>query len=158
MNALKLLMEDHVSVEALFERYWTTQSLWGKEELAIALVKALSAQIELEDKVVILPLLKRSPSLASQVHRYLEAQNLIKAVIKGVGIPVPPSNANEREQRLDAKVQALFDRYQPCVELEEKELFPQLQTVIGLEELERLGEELEEARRRRAAQGPSAQE
>ncbi len=153
MNALRLLKDDHLSIDGLFDKYRLTKSLWQKEEIVISLVKALSAHIEIETDMLTSPAVKQRSSLEKQVNQFLEAQQLVKLMVKGVGAAKKVADAQAREVLLDAKVDALYARYRPCVDLEETELFPRLEAVLDASELEQLGRKIEKAIARVDAEG-----
>ncbi|MGQ0508763.1 MAG: hemerythrin domain-containing protein [Myxococcaceae bacterium] len=143
MNALKLLMEDHRTVDALFKRFEQAGDNAHREKKRIAarIIKELSIHASIEEQFLYPAARDRDPRLDNQVLEALEEHHVAKWTLDEL------ERMSAEDERFDAKVTVLMESIRHHVEEEEEELFPKLQKVIGEDELEALGAVMEQAKK-----------
>lgn len=142
MNALTLLKQDHGNVESLFKRYEALGDDDGpqKKEIVEKVSKELSKHAEAEEQVFY-P--KIRPRLEAQgiVLEALEEHHLMKVTLNELE-KLPTSN-----ERYDAKVTVLMENTRHHVKEEEEELFDQVRKHFKANELEEMGERMEQIKK-----------
>jgi len=138
MDALKLLKQDHRTVEELFTKFdaLTARAIKQRKELAGRIVKELAVHASIEEQGFYPVIRKKSDELNGLVLEALEEHHVVKWLI--FEIDNLPSDA----ERFMAKVKVLMENVRHHVKEEEKDLFPRVRKVMNREELDGLGEEL----------------
>jgi hemerythrin-like domain-containing protein len=140
MNAIKLLKNDHHTVDQLFKKYVATVALSKKEEIAQKIIEELSVHASIEERYVYKPASERSPTLARQVLESVEEHDLVKTTLLHLeGLLALPASADRREPRMDAVVNVLAELVRSHVQDEQEVFFPELQRVMSAAELEAIG-------------------
>jgi hemerythrin superfamily protein len=140
MNAIKLLKNDHHTVDQLFKKYVATSALGRKEEIAQKIIEELSVHASIEERYVYKPASERSPTLAQQVLENVEEHDLVKTTLLHLeALLTLPGSADRREQKMDAVVKVLSELVRNHVEEEQDVFFPELQRVMSVAELEAIG-------------------
>jgi hemerythrin superfamily protein len=140
MNAIKLLKNDHHTVDVLFKKYVGTLAIDKKEEIAQKIIEELSVHASVEERYVYKPASERSPVLSKQVLENFEEHDLMKTTLLHLeGLVALPSSSANREQRMDAVVNVLSELVRSHVKDEEEVFFPELQRVMSTAELEAIG-------------------
>lgn len=143
MDALKLLTQDHRTVEKLFKAYERTgdRASKQKERLAEQVVRELSIHASIEEQFLYPTARELSEKLDDQVLEALEEHHLAKATLAELE-KMSPSH-----ERFDAKMKVLMESIRHHVEEEEEELFPKLRRLMDRADLAVLGEAMEAAKK-----------
>jgi hemerythrin superfamily protein len=142
MNALKLLKNDHRTVEALFKQFEKAgdKAFKEKQEIARKIVKELSIHAAIEEQLLYPAARAHDERLEDQVLEALEEHHVAKWTLNEIDRMSP------EDERFDAKVTVLMENIRHHVKEEESELFPKLERLMGKAELEALGAALEQAK------------
>ena len=136
MEATKLLEQQHDEVEELFKRYEKAGDDSEKQEIFEQLADDFAAHGEIEEKIfypaVYVGQLKEK--LQEAVEEHLSAKRVIADLLE-----MSPS-----DEQFDAKMQVLKEQIEHHVEEEEGELFPLVRQNFAREELDSLGEQMEQ--------------
>ncbi len=146
MNALELLKFDHETVDKIFASILLTSSVdkAKREELFGALKDALLRHAHAEEKVFYPPLRERKPShdlVEDGIHEHHVMEERLNRM---AAIPM------DSDDWLDA-VESLKDCVQHHVREEESEIFPKARQLLGDDELDRMGDRIQQAK---AQEGP----
>jgi hemerythrin superfamily protein len=138
MNAIKLLEQQHREVEELFAQFEdaSDSEIESKQQLVKKIMDALAAHAAIEERIFY-PATKDARTeelLHEAVEEHLGAKRIIADLL---------------DQGLDdavfkAKVKVLQEQIEHHVAEEEKELFPKVKKLLGGEELDELGERMQE--------------
>lgn len=143
MDAVKLLTNDHRTVEELFSRY---QSLGAdapdqKKEIVQEIIRELSIHASIEEQVLypgIRDVLSDGDDLAEEaLSEHQEVKELLSHLDR-----MDPSDSG-----FDAKVRSVIDDVRHHVGEEESEMFPKLMSAVPRERLDGLGERMEKAKK-----------
>jgi len=143
VDAIKLLKNDHDTVEALFKRFEQagSKAYKTKRQLADRVIKELSVHAFIEERELYPRMEKLGGDFAEMVEEahveHEEAKKALRALVGLIG----------DDPMLDAKMSALIGGVRHHVKEEEKEMFPKLRKEMGRQELEVLGGWLREARK-----------
>ena len=136
MDALELLISDHEKVRALFEQFKSAKEADDTERLG-QLQREIFTELEVHTGIeedVFYPEAKEAGE---------EAQELVNELT--------PDDAAWK-----AKMTVLIENVEHHADEEEEEMFPQLREVFGDERLQRMGEQLAEAKERRMSAAGSS--
>jgi hemerythrin superfamily protein len=142
MNALKLLKNDHRTVEALFKQFEKAgdKAFKEKQEIARKIVKELSIHASIEEQLLYPAARARDERLEEMVLEGLEEHHVAKWTLDEIDRMSP------EDERFDAKVTVLMENIRHHVKEEETEMFPKMERVMGKEELNALGAAMEQAK------------
>ena len=136
MEATKLLKQQHDEVKALFKRYEAAEEDSEKQELFDQIADDFAAHGEIEEKIfypaVYVGTLKEK--LQEAVEEHLAAKRVAADLLD-----LEPS-----DEQFDAKMKVLKELIEHHVEEEEGELFPLVKQNFAREELDALGEHMEQ--------------
>lgn len=140
MDAIKLLKADHRKVEELFEKFEALGERAHKSQAKIVaqICRELTLHAAIEERHLY-------PNAQVKIEEDLvleayEEHHVVKFLVEELETMSPEA------ERYAAKVTVLKEIVQHHVEEEETEFFPQLQKVLSKEQLEELGQRLEETR------------
>lgn len=142
MDAIKLLKQDHRTVERLFKDYEKAgeRAHVTKRNLVDEFTKELSIHAEIEE-LHFYPAARQAVSKTTgMVLESLEEHLGVKRLLADLEKMKPT------DERFDAKVTVLIEQVRHHVKEEEEELFPQVAKGLGDERLEELGDKLVEAK------------
>jgi hemerythrin superfamily protein len=148
-DATVLLTEDHRAVEQLFHMYGSLEAPTpeDKRELVEAMIRELSIHGGIEEQVfypAVRAVLTDGDALSDELlHDHEEMAELLtelEEMAKAVGDDI-------ETPQFDAKVRTLIQNVMEHVAEEEGEIFPKVREVVGWEQLERMGESLEKAKK-----------
>jgi hemerythrin superfamily protein len=147
MNALELLKQQHEEVKALFAQIEETDDPEEKDELVQELSDNLAGHATIEEKLFYPAAYGSSTKelLSEAVEEHLAAKRIIADLL----------NLTAEEKSFDAKVKVLREQIEHHVHEEEHELFPKVRKAMAEEELEALGEQMEELFEREMDDDPS---
>ncbi len=137
MNAIKLLEAQHREVEQLFKAFQDAAPKDAKYKLFTQIADALAAHATIEEKHLYPAAMndQTEAMVREALEEHLSAKRLIADLME-----VGAENEN-----FDAKVKVLREQIEHHIEEEEGELFPKLRKIVGAEELDILGEALEDS-------------
>lgn len=138
MNAIKLLEQQHREVEELFAQFEdaSDSEIESKQQLVKKIMDALAAHAAIEEQIFY-PATKDARTeelLHEAVEEHLGAKRIIADLL----------DQGLDEAVFKAKVKVLQEQIEHHVAEEEKELFPKVKKLLGGEELDELGERMQE--------------
>lgn len=143
MDAIKLIKQDHETVEGLFKRFEAagSKAYTTKRRIADRVVKELSVHAAVEEQVLYPKMRELGGEFEEMVQEaeveHSEAKNALRALVSLSG----------DDPMLDAKMAALMGGVRHHVEEEEKEMLPKFREELSREELEELGDQLNRAKK-----------
>src|SRR3954447_11948147 len=143
MNALIVLKQDHNNVEELFSRFEHLDSgdVTTKRHVADKIIEHLSIHAAVEEQVFYPAVRAASEEAEDVVLEGLEEHHVVKWTLSELEA-LPPT-----DERFDAKMRVLIESVRHHVEEEENELFPKVRDALTNEQLEEMGEALEQAKK-----------
>jgi hemerythrin-like domain-containing protein len=147
MNALELLKEQHDEVKKLFARIEELDDPEEKDELVQELSDNLAAHATIEEKLFYPAAYGSSTKelLSEAVEEHLAAKRIIADLL----------DLTSEDDSFDAKVKVLKEQIEHHVHEEEHELFPKVRKAMSEEELDALGEQMDELFEREMDEDPS---
>jgi hemerythrin-like domain-containing protein len=142
MNALTLLKQDHGNVEELFRRF-ETAAADDAEELARVrdlVIEQLSRHATVEEQVFYPAIRERLGEQEFTVLEGLEEHHLAKLSLSELEKLAPT------HERFRAKFTVLIESIRHHVEEEENDMFPLVRDAFTVEELNEMGERMEQAK------------
>ncbi len=152
MNAIDLLEQQHREVEELFEEFEGASdgAVKTKERLCHEISDALAIHAAIEEKLFY-PESKQENTediLRESVEEHLSMKRILADLIE----------SGPSDEQFKAKMKVLQEQVEHHVEEEEKELFPKVRKDLSKDELEDLGERMQEMADELEAEGePSKQ-
>ena len=136
MEATRLLKQQHEEVKELFKRYEAAEEDSEKQDLFDQIADDFAAHGEIEEKIFYPAVYVGSlrEKLQEAVEEHLAAKRIASDLLD-----LEPS-----DQQFDAKMKVLQELIEHHVEEEEGELFPLVQQNFAREELDALGEHMEQ--------------
>jgi hemerythrin-like domain-containing protein len=136
VEATKLLKQQHDEVKELFKRFEAAEDESEKQELFEQIADDFAAHGEIEEKIfypaVYVGQLKEN--LQEAVEEHLAAKRVVADLLE-----MEPS-----DEQFDPKMKVLKELIEHHVEEEEEELFPLVRQNFAREELESLGDQMEQ--------------
>jgi iron-sulfur cluster repair protein YtfE (RIC family) len=140
MDGLNLLKEDHKKVTELFKKVEATDEE-AKHQLLFEKIKTeLETHTFIEEKVLY-PMLEQYEALKDLVLEAYEEHKQVKTLIREI------EKLAEGSERFDAKLKVMGENVEHHVDEEENQMFPKVRKVLGNQQLERLGKDLEAAKK-----------
>jgi hemerythrin superfamily protein len=153
-DVLDLLHEDHEKVKSLFSEALGDGSTAGKRSrLATQIVEELKLHAELEEKLFYPELRAKSKRDSDERENVLEAYEE-HAAMKDAIRRLERDKSSPEEKK--AKIQVLCDLVDHHVQEEEGELFGEARSLLGEDELRRIGARVAAAKSRKAKPAPPA--
>jgi iron-sulfur cluster repair protein YtfE (RIC family) len=140
MNALELLKTDHQKVSELFEQLSDADNLQEKQKLFEQIRTELETHTHIEE-TAFYPVLEEYEELKDQVAEAYEEHQEVKTLLGDI------SGLTADAENFDDKVSELQENVEHHVDEEENEMFPQIEQLIAQTELQRIGSELELAKK-----------
>jgi hemerythrin superfamily protein len=143
MDALKMLKDDHKTVEQLFKRFEKAgdSSYVEKRRLVDRMVEELSKHAAIEEQLFYPVARATVPGTDDIVLESLEEHHVVKWVLSEL------DGMDPRDERYDAKVTVLIENVRHHVKEEENEFFPKVRDELGRGALADLGDAMATARR-----------
>jgi hemerythrin-like domain-containing protein len=151
MNAFQLLKEDHQKVSGIFQQLEPTTERAEKTrtELFARLRNELDVHARVEE-AIFYPAIKQAAETREIVLEGFEEHHVIKMLLKELeAVPVDT-------EQWAAKLKVLQENVEHHVEEEEGEMFQKARQVLSEEEIDRLGAQMEEEKKRLQQQTKSA--
>jgi iron-sulfur cluster repair protein YtfE (RIC family) len=142
MNAFTLLKDDHERVAGLLEKIdaTTERAEKGREELFTQLKNELDIHARIEEEVFYPALEEYEETRAISLEAY-EEHALVKQLLEEL------ASAPKDDEQWTAKFTVLKENVEHHVEEEEGEMFKKARAVLSEDEVEQLGDRLQEAKR-----------
>ena len=151
MNAFQLLKEDHQKVDSLFQQIEPTTERAEKTrtELFARLKEELDVHARVEE-TIFYPAIKQAAETREIVLEGFEEHHVVKMLLKELGtIPVDT-------EQWTAKMKVLKENVEHHVEEEEGEMFQKARQVLSEDEINKLGEQMEQLKQQLQQQSKSA--
>jgi hemerythrin superfamily protein len=145
MDATKLLEQDHKEVEGLFKKFEKAgdRAYKTKQELADKIIEELTIHAEIEEEIFY-PAVKREAEQAEDVVlEAVEEHHVAEALMEEI------KGLTSEDENFDAKVTVLIESVRHHKDEEEREMFPKVRKAFSSDELEQLGQQLEQAKRQK---------
>ena len=141
MNAFTLLKDDHEKVAGILEKIdgTTERAIKGREELFAQLKNELDVHARIEEEILY-PVLEEYEETRDISLEAYEEHALVKQLLGEL------ASAPKNDERWTAKFTVLKENVEHHVEEEEGEMFEKARKVLSKDEIEKLGERLEEAK------------
>lgn len=142
MNALVLLKQDHNNVDALFSEFeqMGDKAYKAKRRVVDHIVEQLSVHAAIEEMVLYPAVRAKLSESQPEVLEALEEHHVVKWTLSEL------EGMDPKAERFDAKVTVLAEMVRHHVEEEEGELFDLMRQAFTNQELEQLGQRLEDAK------------
>jgi len=142
MNAFTLLKEDHEKVAGILEKIdeTTERATKGREELFTQLKSELDVHTRIEEDILYPALEEYEETRAISLEAY-EEHAVVKQLLEEL------SFQPKDDEQWTAKFTVLKENIEHHVEEEEGEMFKKARKVLGEDEIEKLGDRLQEAKR-----------
>jgi iron-sulfur cluster repair protein YtfE (RIC family) len=141
MNAFTLLKADHEKVAGILEKIdgTTERATKGREELFTQLKNELDVHARIEEEILYPALEEYEDTRAISLEAY-EEHALVKQLLEELAA------APKDDEQWTAKFTVLKENVEHHVEEEEGEMFPKARKVLSEDEIEELGNRLQEAK------------
>jgi hemerythrin-like domain-containing protein len=138
MRATDLLKRQHKKVKGLFEKIQSTDNPRMRRQLMSEIARDLQAHTVIEEEIFY-PAVRglETRKVEAMVVEAYEEHHVVKLVLADL------PKVNPEDERFEAKMTVLSELVEHHVEDEEKEMF-KLAQKLGKDELEELGEQMEE--------------
>ena len=142
MNAFTLLKDDHEKVAGILEQIdkTTERATKGREELFTQLKSELEIHTRIEEEILYPTLEEYEETRAISLEAY-EEHAVVKQLLEEL------SSQSKDDEQWTAKFTVLKENIEHHVEEEEGEMFKKARKVLSEDELEKLGDRLQEAKR-----------
>jgi len=143
MDVIKLIKQDHETVEGLFKKFEEAGSKAYKTKRSIAdrVIQELSVHAELEEQLMY-PVMRRVLDDGEEL-----VQEAIVEHTEAKKTMAEMSGLSGEDPLLDAKMSALIGEVRHHVKEEEEEMLPKLRDGMSRQELEDLGQRMQEAKK-----------
>jgi hemerythrin superfamily protein len=145
MDALELLKQDHQKVKELFEQAEAMEE--GKEQKQIfgQIKKELETHARIEE-TVFYPAMEKYKELKDMVLEAIEEHKQVKTLLREMDELVSDS------KKFEPKLKVLMENVEHhAEEEEERKMFPKVRELVDQTALDKLGQELEAAKGKKAA-------
>lgn len=147
MNAFELLKKDHKEAHKLFEQLEGTSEEDADErgELFTQLKQALELHAHIEE-AIFYPALKRESETREITLEGLEEHHVMKLLLREL------DGMKTGTEQWAAKLKVLEENVRHHVQEEEGEMFPKAQEVLGAEQINQLGTQMQQEKQARQRQ------
>ena len=143
MDALELLKKDHQAVKDLFKRAETNKDEKQQKRLFEQIKTELETHTRIEESVFY-PAMEQRDELKDMVLESLEEHKQVKTLLREM------ENLTSNSEKFEPKLKVLMENVEHHAEEEEEgNMFPKVRKLFDKNELEKLGEQLEAAKRER---------
>jgi hemerythrin superfamily protein len=143
MDALELLKKDHQKVKDLFKRAETNKDEKQQKRLFEQIKTELETHTRIEESVFY-PAMAERDELKDMVLESLEEHKQVKTLLREM------ENLTSKSEKFEPKLKVLMENVEHHAEEEEEgKMFPKVRKLFDKSELEKLGEQLEAAKRER---------
>ena len=153
-DAIVLLKEDHKQIKKVFRDFEKAgdDATHRKGDLVKRIIELLTVHTYVENEVMYPEVRKLVPDLADDIDESYEEHHVADVLCMEL------ATMDATDERFDAKTTVLMENVEHHMEEEEQEWFPKVREGLGRKQLQELGEELLEAKKRapRRPEQPSA--
>src|SRR4051812_27503418 len=145
MNAIKMLKQQHREVEKLFKQLTAARSEGPRRKAFEEIADALAVHAAIEERHFYPGVKKQQTEdiLLESVEEHLEVKRLIADLME----------MDASDDQFEAKAKVLQENVEHHVEEEETDLFPKVEKLIDEEQLEAIGEAMEQTQDELKAEG-----
>lgn len=140
MNAIELLKSDHDRVDRLFQKVKADTEGTEQKQLFDKIKQELEVHTHIEE-TIFYPRLKQESELEDIVLEGIEEHHQAKMFLREL------SNLKDDSEKFEPKLKVLMEDIEHHVMEEEGEMFVKVEEVLGAEELEKLGAEMEKEKK-----------
>jgi hemerythrin superfamily protein len=141
MNAIELLKEDHNKVDRLFQKVKADTEGEKHKELFEQIKQELEVHTHIEE-TIFYPRLKQEPELEDIVLEGIEEHHQAKIFLREL------ANLKDDSEKFEPKLKVLMEDITHHVQEEEGEMFPDVEKILGVAELEQLGAQMQEEKQK----------
>ena len=143
MDAITLLKNDHKTVEDLFRRFEQAgeRAYVEKRRLVDRIIEELSRHAAIEEQLFYPTTRATVPDTQDIALESIEEHHIVKWELQEL------EDMDPHDERFDAKVAVLIENVRHHVEEEESEYFPKVRDELGRNDLQELGDRMEEVRK-----------
>jgi hemerythrin superfamily protein len=155
MDALELLKSDHDTVRALFRSFEEAEESGDTDrmgEVAQKIFTELEIHTGIEEEVFYPEAERVGPEVEELVKEGVEEHHVVDLLIGELRSLQPD------DEVFAPKMTVLIENVEHHADEEESEMFPKLREALGDEQLQRIGEALQQAKQRHELKGKSKQE
>jgi len=142
MDAITLLKNDHQHVERLFRQYEQAgdRAYVKKRDLVDRIIEELSRHAAIEEQLFYPAARETVPGAEDLALESVEEHHIVKWELSELETMDP------HDERFDAKVRVLIETVRHHVEEEESDFFPKVRSELGRNQLNELGDAMEDAK------------
>jgi len=142
VDATKLLEQDHEEVEGLFKKFEEAgdQAYKTKQDLADRIIQELTIHTEIEEEIFYPAVKSEVDDAEDEVLEAVEEHHVAETLIEEI------KGLTAQDEEFDAKVMVLIESVRHHKDEEENEMFPKVRNAFSTEELEQIGQRLEQAK------------
>ena len=150
MDAIKLIKDDHRTVEELFKKFQAAGkgAKKTKQRLAEQIIQELTLHAQLEEQIFY-PAAQELIGDRDMVLEAEEEHHLVKTTISEL------RGMDASDERFEAKMTVLIENVKHHVKEEEKEMLPKVRKALKPAQLRELGERIQQAKKRAQPQKQS---
>jgi hemerythrin superfamily protein len=142
MDALELLKTDHKTVKELFKKAEKSKDEKQQKQLFEKIKAELETHTHIEE-TIFYPAVGQTDELKDMVLESLEEHKQVKSLLREM------ENLISDSEKFEPKLKVLMENVEHHAEEEEEgKMFPKIRKLMNAEKLERLGKELEAAKRK----------
>ena len=144
MDAITLLREDHDNVRKLFKRFEEAgdNAHATKKEVADKIIEELTVHAFIEEQLFYPAVAKLDVSNGEEPEELVKEAEVEHAQVKELLAEL--EGMSPEDEYFDAKVTVVIDNVRHHAEEEEEEMFPKVRKAMGRNELQELGERMQE--------------
>jgi hemerythrin superfamily protein len=145
MDAIKLLTQDHKEVEGLFKQFEEAgdRAVKTKQDLVKEMIGELTIHTEIEEEIFYPAVKSKISAAKDEVLESVEEHHVADVLIEEI------KNLTPEDEAFDAKVMVLIESVRHHKEEEEQEMFPEVRKGFSTEELDTLGQRLEQLKKQK---------
>ncbi len=141
MNAIELLKADHDKVDRLFQKVKADTEGEKHEELFKQIKAELDVHTHIEE-TIFYPRLKEESELEDIVLEGIEEHHQAKMFLREL------DGLSDDSEKFEPKLKVLMEDITHHVQEEEGKMFPDVEKILGTAELEKLGAQMEEEKKK----------
>jgi hemerythrin superfamily protein len=141
MDAVSMLLDDHKQVKQWFREYDQAGGrMETKRDLAMRILTALEVHSKLEEEIFYPAVEQRARELGGIVEHSYEEHRVVDGMVEQL------KGMNLEDQRYDQLMREMRQNVEHHMEEEESEMLPQAQRDLGSDEMDRLGNQMQQRR------------
>ena len=143
-DAIVILKADHKEIRGLFRKFQAAgdKAVKTKGKIAGQIIELLTVHTYIENEVMYPEVRRLLPDLEDDVLESYEEHHVADVLVMEL-VPMKPS-----DERFHAKTTVLIENVRHHMDEDENDWFPKVREGLGRKQLQQIGEEMVEARRR----------